>query len=72
MYTNTDSHLISLRNDMFELAQQLVGIYKVNNMTRSISLQNKDFLVSVLFYNIEIKYIIQKLIILYESPSLSI
>lgn len=47
MYTNTDSHLISLRNDMFELAQQLVGIYKVNNMTRSISLQNKDFLVNV-------------------------
>lgn len=37
--------VISLRNNMFELAQQLVGIYKVNNMTRSISLQNKDFFV---------------------------
>lgn len=38
--------VISLRNNMFELAQQLVGIYKVNNMTRSISLQNKDFFVA--------------------------
>lgn len=36
--------VISLRNNMFELAKQLVGIYKVNNMTKSISLQNKDFL----------------------------
>lgn len=36
--------VISLRNNMFELAQQLVGIYKVNNMTKSISLKNKDFI----------------------------
>ncbi|WEJ96948.1 Structural maintenance of chromosomes protein 4 [Yamadazyma tenuis] len=36
--------VISLRNNMFELAKQLVGIYKVNNMTKSISLQNKEFL----------------------------
>lgn len=36
--------VISLRNNMFELAQQLVGIYKVSNRTRSISLQNKDLL----------------------------
>lgn len=41
---NAQFVVISLRNNMFELAQQLVGIYKVNNMTRSISLQNKDFL----------------------------
>lgn len=34
--------VISLRNNMFELAQQLVGIYKVRNMTRSISLQNQE------------------------------
>ncbi|CAN6666108.1 structural maintenance of chromosomes protein 4 [Trichomonascus vanleenenianus] len=33
--------VISLRNNMFELAKQLVGIYKVNNMTRSIALENK-------------------------------
>lgn len=36
--------VISLRNDMFELANQLVGIYKVNNGTRSIALQNRDYL----------------------------
>lgn len=41
---NAQFVVISLRNNMFELAQQLVGIYKVNNMTKSISLQNKDFL----------------------------
>lgn len=36
--------VISLRNNMFELANQLVGIYKVNNMTKSIALQNKDYI----------------------------
>ncbi|KAA8915430.1 hypothetical protein TRICI_002420 [Trichomonascus ciferrii] len=36
--------VISLRNNMFELARQLVGIYKVNNMTKSIALENKNFL----------------------------
>lgn len=36
--------VISLRNNMFELANQLVGIYKVNNMTKSVSLQNKELL----------------------------
>lgn len=39
---NAQFVVISLRNNMFELAQQLVGIYKVNNMTRSISLQNRE------------------------------
>lgn len=41
---NAQFVVISLRNNMFELAQQLVGIYKVNNMTRSVSLQNKNFI----------------------------
>jgi structural maintenance of chromosome 4 len=41
---NAQFIVISLRNNMFELAQQLVGIYKVNNMTRSITLQNRDML----------------------------
>ncbi|CCH46220.1 Structural maintenance of chromosomes protein [Wickerhamomyces ciferrii] len=41
---NAQFVVISLRNNMFELAQQLVGIYKVNNMTRSITLQNRDLL----------------------------
>lgn len=41
---NAQFVVISLRNNMFELAQQLVGIYKVDNRTRSISLQNKDLM----------------------------
>lgn len=36
--------VISLRNNMFELANQLVGIYKVNSMTKSIALQNQDYI----------------------------
>ncbi|KAL0219949.1 hypothetical protein P9112_005602 [Eukaryota sp. TZLM1-RC] len=30
--------VISLRNDMFEMAQRLVGIYKINDMTESVVL----------------------------------
>lgn len=41
---NAQFVVISLRNNMFELAQQLVGIYKVENKTKSVSLQNRDFL----------------------------
>lgn len=41
---NAQFIVISLRNNMFELAKQLVGIYKVNSMTKSISLQNNDLL----------------------------
>ena len=37
---NAQFIVISLRNNMFELAQQLVGIYKVNNKTSSVSLAN--------------------------------
>lgn len=36
--------VISLRNNMFELAESLVGIYKVNNMTKSATLVNKDLI----------------------------
>ncbi|CDK29883.1 unnamed protein product [Kuraishia capsulata CBS 1993] len=39
---NAQFIVISLRNNMFELAKQLVGVYKVNNMTKSISLQNRE------------------------------
>ncbi|CAI5760008.1 unnamed protein product [Candida verbasci] len=39
---NAQFVVISLRNNMFELAKQLVGIYKVNNMTRSISIRNVE------------------------------
>ncbi|GMF83110.1 unnamed protein product [[Candida] boidinii] len=41
---NAQFIVISLRNNMFELAKQLVGIYKVSNMTKSITLQNRDIL----------------------------
>lgn len=41
---NAQFVVISLRNNMFELAQQLVGIYKVENRTRSISLQNRELI----------------------------
>ncbi|KIR29545.1 hypothetical protein I309_01614 [Cryptococcus deuterogattii LA55] len=34
--------VISLRNDMFELAHRLVGIYKTSNCTKSIAIDNKD------------------------------
>ncbi|KAH3669465.1 hypothetical protein OGAPHI_001586 [Ogataea philodendri] len=41
---NAQFIVISLRNNMFELAKQLVGIYKVSNMTKSITLQNRDII----------------------------
>lgn len=37
---NAQFIVISLRNNMFELAQQLVGIYKVDNKTKSVSIAN--------------------------------
>lgn len=33
--------IISLRNNMFELADRLVGIYKTNNATKSVTLNPK-------------------------------
>lgn len=36
--------VISLRNNMFELSERLVGIYKNQNMTRSTTLENVDFI----------------------------
>ncbi|KAK9475393.1 RecF/RecN/SMC [Dipodascopsis tothii] len=41
---NAQFIVISLRNNMFELAQQLVGIYKVNSMTKSITIQNREYM----------------------------
>ncbi|RMZ84160.1 hypothetical protein DV738_g782, partial [Chaetothyriales sp. CBS 135597] len=41
---NAQFIVISLRNNMFELAERLVGIYKVNHMTRSVTLENRDYL----------------------------
>ena len=42
---NAQFIVISLRNNMFELAARLVGVYKVNHMTKSVTIENKDFIV---------------------------
>ncbi|CAL9732834.1 structural maintenance of chromosomes protein 4 [Monosporozyma unispora] len=39
---NAQFVVISLRNNMFELAKNLVGIYKYENMSKSATLKNKD------------------------------
>lgn len=41
---NAQFIIISLRNNMFELADRLVGIYKTNNVTRSITIDPKLFI----------------------------
>jgi hypothetical protein len=38
---NAQFIVISLRNNMFELAERLVGIYKVNHMTKSVTVENR-------------------------------
>jgi structural maintenance of chromosome 4 len=40
---NAQFVIISLRNNMFELADRLVGIYKTNNCTKSVSINPKAF-----------------------------
>ncbi|KAL3905628.1 MAG: hypothetical protein SGARI_004366 [Bacillariaceae sp.] len=40
---NAQFIIISLRNNMFELADRLCGIYKVNNMTNSITINPNAF-----------------------------
>ncbi|KAL4775697.1 RecF/RecN/SMC [Aspergillus nidulans var. acristatus] len=41
---NAQFVVISLRNNMFELASRLVGVYKVNHMTKSVTIENKDYI----------------------------
>lgn len=41
---NAQFVVISLRNNMFELAARLVGVYKVNHMTKSVTIDNKDYI----------------------------
>ncbi|ORY11980.1 RecF/RecN/SMC [Clohesyomyces aquaticus] len=41
---NAQFIVISLRNNMFELASRLVGVYKVNHMTKSVTIENKEYL----------------------------
>jgi structural maintenance of chromosome 4 len=41
---NAQFIVISLRNNMFELAARLIGVYKVNHMTKSVTIENKDYI----------------------------
>uniref|UniRef100_A0A7S2GR65 Structural maintenance of chromosomes protein 4 n=1 Tax=Octactis speculum TaxID=3111310 RepID=A0A7S2GR65_9STRA len=40
---NAQFVIISLRNNMFELADRLVGIYKTNNTTKSVTINPRQF-----------------------------
>lgn len=42
---SANAHDSSLRNNMFELASRLVGVYKVNHMTKSVTVENRDYIV---------------------------
>ena len=41
---NAQFIIISLRNNMFELANKLVGIYKIHDTTKTISLNPNDII----------------------------
>ncbi|KAF2851278.1 nuclear condensin-like protein complex subunit Smc4 [Plenodomus tracheiphilus IPT5] len=41
---NAQFIVISLRNNMFELSSRLVGVYKVNHMTKSVTIENRDYI----------------------------
>ena len=43
---NAQFVIISLRNNMFELADRLVGIYKTHNTTKSVTIDPEKFLVA--------------------------
>ncbi|GAX79884.1 hypothetical protein CEUSTIGMA_g7324.t1 [Chlamydomonas eustigma] len=42
---NAQFVIISLRNNMFELAYRLVGIYKTNNSTKTVTINPAEFTV---------------------------
>ncbi|KAK2954663.1 putative Structural maintenance of chromosomes protein 4 [Blattamonas nauphoetae] len=42
---NAQFIIISLRNNMFELGDQLIGIYKTYNCTQSVSIRPRDFVI---------------------------
>ncbi|SMY28666.1 unnamed protein product [Zymoseptoria tritici ST99CH_1A5] len=42
---NAQFIVISLRNNMFELASRLVGVYKTNNQTKSVTVENQNYVV---------------------------
>ncbi|KAL8695252.1 MAG: hypothetical protein Q9218_000290 [Villophora microphyllina] len=41
---NAQFIVISLRNNMFELASRLIGVYKVNHMTKSVTVENREYI----------------------------
>ncbi|KAI5806229.1 putative nuclear condensin complex subunit Smc4 [Geopyxis carbonaria] len=41
---NAQFIVISLRNNMFELAARLIGVYKVNQMTKSVTIENRNYI----------------------------
>ncbi|PLB40934.1 condensin subunit SMC4 [Aspergillus candidus] len=41
---NAQFIVISLRNNMFELASRLIGVYKVNHKTKSVTIENRDYI----------------------------
>ena len=45
---NAQFIIISLRNNMFELADRLVGIYKTDNATKSVTINPSAFVVQPL------------------------
>ena len=45
---NAQFIIISLRNNMFELADRLVGIYKTDNATQSVTINPSAFVVQPL------------------------
>ena len=44
---NAQFIIISLRNNMFELADRLVGIYKTHNSTKSVTINPKKFATAI-------------------------
>ncbi|KAK3116956.1 Structural maintenance of chromosomes protein 4, partial [Teratosphaeriaceae sp. CCFEE 6253] len=42
---NAQFIVISLRNNMFELASRLVGIYKTADQTKSVTIENRDYII---------------------------
>jgi len=44
---NAQFLIVSLRNYMFELADRLVGIYKTNNCTKSVTINPAFFVPSI-------------------------
>ena len=47
MARNSQFIIISLRNNMFELADKLVGIYKTHDVTQTITINPKAMMLKI-------------------------